>query len=107
LSVKFSFKPEDGGNMFHPNVGWHSTNCTASYPGTWYSSRDGMGGRVFRKEALKLSGAGHTPVVWSRKRAEFEKIRLHSSAACCFAPYNWSNELYVTIRSPEQRCTPE
>jgi hypothetical protein len=29
--------PEDGGDMFLRNVGWNSTDYTASYPRRWYS----------------------------------------------------------------------
>jgi hypothetical protein len=32
------FYPEDGGDMFVQNVGWHSTDYTALYPRRWYSS---------------------------------------------------------------------
>jgi hypothetical protein len=34
----YFFDPEDGGYMFLRNVGWHSTDYTASYPIRWYSS---------------------------------------------------------------------
>jgi hypothetical protein len=34
----YFFYPEDGGNMFPRNVGWHSTDYTALYPRRWYSS---------------------------------------------------------------------
>jgi hypothetical protein len=34
----YFFDPEDGGDMFLRNVGWNSTDYTASYPGWWYSS---------------------------------------------------------------------
>jgi hypothetical protein len=33
------FDPEDGGDMFLRNVGWNSTDYTASYPRRWYSSK--------------------------------------------------------------------
>jgi hypothetical protein len=32
------FDPEDGGDMFLRNVGWNSTDYTASCPRKWYSS---------------------------------------------------------------------
>jgi hypothetical protein len=34
----YFFDPEDGGDMFLRNVGWNSTDYTASYPRSWYSS---------------------------------------------------------------------
>jgi hypothetical protein len=34
----YSFDPEDGGDMFLRNVGWHSTDYPALYPRSWYSS---------------------------------------------------------------------
>jgi hypothetical protein len=36
--VQLIFYPEDGGDMFIRNVGWHSTDYTASYSRRWYSS---------------------------------------------------------------------
>jgi hypothetical protein len=36
-SVDF-FDPEDGGNIFLRNVGWHWTDYMALYPRRWYSS---------------------------------------------------------------------
>jgi hypothetical protein len=35
--VKNIFDPEDGGDMFLRNVGWHSTDYTALYPRILYS----------------------------------------------------------------------
>jgi hypothetical protein len=35
----YYFDPEDGGDMFLRNVGWHSTDYTALYPRRWYSSK--------------------------------------------------------------------
>jgi hypothetical protein len=32
------FDPEDGGDMFLRNIGWHSTDYTVLYPRSWYSS---------------------------------------------------------------------
>jgi hypothetical protein len=37
-SSAYFFNPEDGGDMFFRNVGWHSTDYTALYPRSWYSS---------------------------------------------------------------------
>jgi hypothetical protein len=34
----YFFDPENGGDMFFRNVGWNSTDYTASYPRRWYSS---------------------------------------------------------------------
>jgi hypothetical protein len=34
----YFFDPEDGGDMFLRNVGWNSTDYTASYSRRWYSS---------------------------------------------------------------------
>jgi hypothetical protein len=34
----YFFDPENGGDMFLRNVGWNSTDYTASYPRRWYSS---------------------------------------------------------------------
>jgi hypothetical protein len=34
------YNPEDGGDMFLRNVGWHSTDYTVLYPRRWYSSRE-------------------------------------------------------------------
>jgi hypothetical protein len=34
----YFFDPEDGGHIFLRNVGWHSTDYTASYSRRWYSS---------------------------------------------------------------------
>jgi hypothetical protein len=33
------FGPEDGGDMFLRNIGWHSPDYTALYHRRWYSSR--------------------------------------------------------------------
>jgi hypothetical protein len=35
----YFFNPEDGGDMFLRNVGWISTDYTASHPRRWYSSK--------------------------------------------------------------------
>jgi hypothetical protein len=32
--------PEDGGDVFLRNVGWNSTDCTASYPRRWFSPEE-------------------------------------------------------------------
>jgi hypothetical protein len=37
----YFFGPEDGGDMLLRNVGWRSTDYTASYPRRWYSSSNG------------------------------------------------------------------
>jgi hypothetical protein len=34
----YFFDPEDGGDIFLRNVGWHSTDYTTLYPRRWYSS---------------------------------------------------------------------
>jgi hypothetical protein len=34
----YFFDPEDGGDIFLRNIGWHWTDYTASYPRRWYSS---------------------------------------------------------------------
>jgi hypothetical protein len=36
----YFFDPEDGGDMFLRNVGWNSTDYTASYPRRWYLALD-------------------------------------------------------------------
>jgi hypothetical protein len=38
----YFFDPEDGGDKFLQNVGWNSTDYTASYPRRWYSSTQYM-----------------------------------------------------------------
>jgi hypothetical protein len=36
----FYFAPDNGGDMFLRNVGWHSTDYTALYPRRWYSGKE-------------------------------------------------------------------
>jgi hypothetical protein len=38
LKPAYFFDPEDGGDMFLRNVGWHPTDYTVLYPRRWYSS---------------------------------------------------------------------
>jgi hypothetical protein len=50
----YFFDPEDGGDMFLRNVGYNSTDYTASYPRRWYSSSTPMVANLFESEALLI-----------------------------------------------------
>jgi hypothetical protein len=68
--------------MYHRNVGWHSTDYTALYPRSWYSSRRnefcGKGNRM-----LNINGGQYRETQENANTSRLSRI-------CILRPFNYA-----------------
>jgi hypothetical protein len=106
------FDPEDVGDMFLRNVGWHSTDYTALHPRKWYSS---MLKLILRKQNILQSSVSEEdpavgfcnhesePSVSTKENSNFlTSLEIITCSTSCIYLLSCKRSLVCNLRSARQ-----
>jgi hypothetical protein len=98
----YFFDPEDGGDMFLRNVGWNSTDHTASYPSRRYSSfPEWFTLKVILNKSASYRGKLAWNIIWyCRSKQRCYAVMLAQTAWVCYQ-INKINSLDIILKNNE------